>query len=83
MVWHPIFQKTPDVSQYIRNSCYVANIQNTNPVANYDRIQGKGVIPTQKGGAVRSGTVVQNLPNRDIPDANMVGGGNKSRKQEK
>lgn len=75
----PCSLKPSSVSHYVDNSCHVANVHNTEPTANYDFISGKGALP-QSGGAIRDGTVIQNLPVQK-----MIGGksNKKSKSQQK
>ena len=75
----PCSLKPSSVSHYVDNSCHVANVHNTEPTANYDFISGKGALPLS-GGAVRDGTVIQNLPVQK-----MIGGksNKKSKSQQK
>lgn len=56
-------QNQSNLNKYFKSSCHSANIHNTQNKMNDELISGVGVLPSgQSGGAVRSGTVVQNLP---------------------
>ena len=47
----PSCLSSPDLTKYTNSSCNNANIHNTTPSANYDLINGEGIMPKQFGGS--------------------------------